>query len=331
MLKTITPQSNITYKQLIDTMQTPVMLLNKDLVFEYLNAGYSRLISRQPEELLGERLFDAFPESEVVIAPIRDAFQKVFTGETIVMDEQPYSIMDPDGVVREHIWRLVNRPVCDENGTVKYLLQEAEDLTSTTEMRNQRNIISNELDHRVKNLLAVINAIISLSGSNSDTIPEFRRSLADRFQAISKSHERLAKSDWKGLDIRDVIRDALHPFCDLESETVTINGPPVKFAVRATRDSSMLFHEFATNAAKYGFLSNPSGRLKIEWRIDPEERIAYFTWKESGLSGITPPKETGFGTLLSSSFPNMNVEKIYEDDGIRITINVSQDILEQQQ
>lgn|GEM_PF-307830 len=331
MLQTITSQSDVTYKQLLDTMQTPIMLLNKELVFEYVNPGYMRLVSKESAELLGRYVFDAFPESEEAIAPMREAFQKTLSGETITMDEQPYSIMDADGVTRKHIWRIVNRPLRDEAGNVKYLLQEAEDITATSDMKRQRNIISNELDHRVKNLLAVINAIVDLSGTNSETVSEFRRSLSDRFQAISKSHERLAKSDWKGLDIKDVIRDTLQPFCDLQDGTVTINGPPLKLAVRSTRDASMLFHEFATNAAKYGFLSNRSGRLNIDWRIDPKERMGYFIWKESGLSGIRPPEETGFGTLLSRSFPNMKVEKTYEDDGIRINITVSQDILELEQ
>lgn len=331
MLKTITPQSDVTYKQLIDTMQAPVMLLNKELVFEYINPAYTHLVSKKPEELLGQYVFDAFPESEEAIAPMRDAFVKVFTGETVIMDEQPYSIRDPDGVTRKHIWRLVNRPLRDEFGKVKYLLQEAEDITATSDMKRQRNIISNELDHRVKNLLAVINAIISLSGSNSNDIPEFRRSLADRLQAISKSHERLAKSDWKGLELKDVLHDALQPFCDIKDGNVTISGPPVKLAMRSTRDASMLFHEFATNAAKYGFLSHPDGRLNVHWTINPETRIAEFKWTESGLSGIQTPVKTGFGSILSESFPNMKVTKNYRPEGLEINILVSEEILAQEQ
>jgi PAS domain S-box-containing protein len=331
MLQTITSQSDVTYKQLLDTMQTPIMLLNKELVFEYVNPGYTRLVSKESAELLGRYVFDAFPESEEAIAPMREAFQKTLSGETIIMDEQPYSIMDADGVTRKHIWRIVNRPLRDEAGNVKYLLQEAEDITATSDMKRQRNIISNELDHRVKNLLAVINAIINLSGSNSKDIPDFRRSLADRLQAISKSHERLAKSDWKGLELKDVLHDALQPFCDTKDGNITISGPPVKLAMRSTRDASMLFHEFATNAVKYGFLSHPDGRLNVQWTINPETHIAEFKWTESGLNGIQTPIKTGFGSILSESFPNMKVTKIYRPEGLEISILVSEEILAQEQ
>ena len=327
MSKPITEQIEMPWQKIVDTLHTPVMVLDTNLIYRYANPAYCQLVSKNTSELIGMEVFEVFPESAEVVAEMRRFFHAALAGETVRLDEQPYKIANANGVMEEHYWRILNRPVRDESGQVKYMLQEAENITREREASRQRDVISNELDHRVKNLLAVINAIINLSGTNSDTVPEFRRGLAERFQAISRAHERLAKSDWKGLEVEEVLRDTLKPFCDLDSDKVTMRGPPVKLAVRATRDASMLFHEFATNAAKYGFLSEKSGRLDIEWTIDPETRTAYFTWTESGLTGIETPTQSGFGSLLTDSFPNLNVTKDYRPEGLQIKLTINEEIL----
>lgn len=321
------PSLTLPWRKFVDSLQSPFMAMGPDLVIRYCNAAFCRLVNRHLDQVQNRYIFDTFPESEETMRHVRGEFERVLEGSTVVLDELKYDIANAEGVMEARYWRLVNSPLMDEHGNVTHILQQAEDITDALEMKRQRDVISNELDHRVKNLLTVLNAIVSLSGSHCETIPEFRRSLSERLQAISKSHERLARSDWKGLEIADILHDALEPFCDLNAGKVKISGPSLKLGVRSTRDASMVFHEFATNAMKYGFLSDPAGRLEINWEIDAKAGVADFYWREYGLTNIEPPTRNGFGTTLLSSFPNIKTNVDYHPEGWHIHMRMPREIL----
>ncbi|HEU00323.1 MAG TPA: PAS domain S-box protein [Aurantimonas coralicida] len=153
-----------------------------------------------------------------------------------------------------------------------------------------------EVDHRVKNMLAVVTAIASQTARNSDTIDTFSQNFLARLHALSGAHSLLTERNWKATSLSDLVEKALSPYLMLDSQ-LDIGGPVVWLQPKAALSVSMVMHELLTNAAKYGALSVPSGRLSIQWatEADGQTRIR---WCEIGVGPVSPPSRRGFGSAM---------------------------------
>jgi two-component sensor histidine kinase len=172
-----------------------------------------------------------------------------------------------------------------------------EELRATAEER--REILVHELAHRVKNTLATVQSIASLSFRNSQG-PEALRQFHDRLQALVRSHDLLTRKNWQHADLSEIAEAAMAPLKEERGHRFTISGPPVSLPPTTAVPMAMILHELCTNALKYGALSNENGRASINWtaKTDPTSTTITLTWSESGGPSIEPPEEEGFGTRL---------------------------------
>lgn len=172
-----------------------------------------------------------------------------------------------------------------------------EEQRATAEER--REILVHELAHRVKNTLATVQSIASLSFRNSQG-PEALRQFHDRLQALVRSHDLLTRKNWQHADLSEVAEAAMAPLREERGHRFAISGPPVSLPPTTAVPMAMIMHELCTNALKYGALSNQTGSVTISWttRADPGGTAISLIWSESGGPAVQPPEEEGFGTRL---------------------------------
>ena len=184
--------------------------------------------------------------------------------------------------------------VADPDGT-KRLIGVSVEVTDRREAEERNKILLHELNYRVKNTLATIQSIASQTGRNAISREEFLQAFELRLLAISKTHNLLTLSEWRGADLYDILADELAPY-RIPDERVHLHGPPVTMPSNAVLMTGLVMHELATNAAKYGALSAPQGRVEIAWRV--ENGHLCLTWDEHGGPPVVPPVHRGFGSRL---------------------------------
>lgn len=172
------------------------------------------------------------------------------------------------------------------------------DITLRKEAEARQELLMREVDHRAKNALAVVQAVLRLT--RADTPEAFGRAIAGRVSALARAQTLLTRSRWAGAELLAVLRGELAPFVDAaDPKRVTFSGPDLTVAPIAVQPLSMTLHELATNAAKYGGLSVPGGSLELSWTIDEEADRLILTWAEVGGAEIAgPPRAEGFGSRM---------------------------------
>ncbi|HEX2817423.1 MAG TPA: HWE histidine kinase domain-containing protein [Phenylobacterium sp.] len=174
-------------------------------------------------------------------------------------------------------------------------------LTDITERKTadaRQRLLVNELNHRVKNSLATVQAIAAQSLRGPDVSPEARERFMARLMALASANDVLVARTWSGATLHSVAAQMARPHGD--DERFTIEGPDVHLAPPTATAMALGLHELATNAAKYGALSSPEGRVSLTWAVDGEAkaRRLRLTWRESGGPAVAAPGPSGFGTRL---------------------------------
>lgn len=159
----------------------------------------------------------------------------------------------------------------------------------------RQRMLNEELNHRVKNILAVIKSLVSLPGQQGRSLEDYVKSLRGRIQALAFAHDQVVRGDGGG-SLADLVHAELTPYGDQNSE-IDIGGPPVWLDARAFSVMALLLHELSTNAAKYGSLSQHTGRLSLQWTYDELDGCRIL-WRESGGPPVAPPQRQGFGSVL---------------------------------
>ncbi len=164
----------------------------------------------------------------------------------------------------------------------------------------ERRMVMRELSHRSKNLLAVIQAMVSNSLRMAPDPQQFRENLTERLAGLARSHDLLIKTDWGSVSLAELISTQLSAFDDPKKGRVHAHGPKVLLSPHTAQHLGMAFHELATNALKYGALSSPQGRVAIEWAVRQmrEGEVLLLRWQESGGPAVSPPLKRGFGSTV---------------------------------
>ena len=284
------------HQTIFNRMPNPAMILNSDLVYVDANDAYCRAVQRHRTEIIGRHVFDVFPNTEEREAQLRESFRKTFAGESVAVDPQVFNIRFADQSLEDRVWKITQFRVHCEDGGADYLVQRAEDVTEREQLRKERDLVTAELNHRVRNALTVVQSIADHTATASSDIDSFLKSFNGRLAAMSRNFAALTDSHWTGLDFETILRTELEPYAGPALNRVTVDGEPIKLTVRASKATSMYMHEMVTNASKYGFLTSDAGRLSLRWWI--EGGTFHAEWSESGLEGISPPDQTGFGFQL---------------------------------
>ena len=244
--------------------EVPAGIVQTDTEGYYVlvNDWFCRFVGRTREDIIGRRFSDLIhpddvPESERMRSRARE------TGE-------PYTVrrryLRPDGFTasaQAHVTLLSDR------GQPRSVLAVITDLTERIESEERQNLLLNELNHRVKNTLAAVQSIAVMSMRHAGSMKSFTESFLSRVQALSTTHDLLTAGQWQSASLADVIRVELRPYDTGEREGRTrVVGPDIALTPQQVINFGLVFHELATNAAKHGSLSSPSGHVHVGWIIE---------------------------------------------------------------
>ncbi|HLL39589.1 MAG TPA: HWE histidine kinase domain-containing protein [Rubrobacteraceae bacterium] len=174
------------------------------------------------------------------------------------------------------------------------------EIAERREAEKHRELLINELNHRVKNTLATVQSIAAQSLRTSAVEAEVRSRIDARLIALSDAHNLLTEHNWEGATLNRVVEMALRPHRSDRYERFEVHGPEIHLSPKTALAIAMGLHELATNAIKYGALSNEAGQVRLRWEVDPpqgEQRL-HMVWSETGGPPVTLPSRKGFGTRL---------------------------------
>ena len=185
-----------------------------------------------------------------------------------------------------------------------------------------RILVLNEMNHRIKNILAAVQAVANQTFKGTAS-PERMRAFASRLQAMAATHDLLIEGNLKSAELRKAVGAVLAPFDNDRAHRFALEGPPLQTDARAALALSMALHELCTNAAKYGALSVPGGRVTIRWRLDGDR--FHMSWTEAGGPPVAEPQHTGFGSQLIraalASEVRGTVSLCFPPEGVRFTLD----------
>jgi len=222
------------------------------------------------------------------------------------------------GILATH-FATPHRPNENELHLMDLLARQTADYLERKRAHEIQTTLTREVQHRSNNLLTIVQAIAQRSLSDDRSPAEARQTFEARLQALTRVNRQLTQSDWSGLSLRDIVRRELEPFIGrtlIEGTEVTLNG-------QHAQNFSLVLHELATNAAKYGALSNGTGNIGVFWTVAQKDRTTFLKlrWQEKGGPPVVPPTRRGFGTLLvNSAFPGARFD--YAAEGLSCEFQV---------
>lgn len=178
------------------------------------------------------------------------------------------------------------------------LRREREDRQALRQALADREVLINELNHRVKNTLTVIQSIAAQTLRGSEVPASVRDALNGRLIALASAHDLLTLSNWATSNIRTILERALAYFSASDTMRISLDGPDLAVTPAQSVSLALAIHELAANAARHGALSSPSGRVGVDWERDRDENRFVMRWRESGGPPVRPPAQEGFGSRL---------------------------------
>jgi two-component sensor histidine kinase len=211
--------------------------------------------------------------------------------------------------------RMLTQQAIEDEASLKWFEEQA----------SIRNSLTRELNHRVKNTLANVLSIIALTRRRASNLKEFADGLDGRIRALSATHDLLTKSDWGTTPVRAVIEAELLPYAQDTEHQVDLQGPDIELAPNAALSLGLAMHELATNAAKYGALSKPGGKVAVHWKLT-SPGLVRIEWRESGGPPVKQERGRGFGTdlierIVAHELKNP-VELDFAPEGVRCVLTV---------
>ncbi|WP_160195492.1 HWE histidine kinase domain-containing protein [Microvirga sp. BSC39] len=209
-----------------------------------------------------------------------------------------YRTIWPDG--SEHWIRVSGRTRMGENGQLS-MVGVSQEITERKLAEERQRLLLHELNHRVKNTLATVQSVASLTRrSAQNTDPAAWNAFMDRLHGLAKTHDLLTTTHWQGALLEDVLKNELDPYQDAIRQRIRLRGPRINLQPSAVLALGLAIHEMATNAVKYGSLSVPDGKVHVMWAVTsgtvPPSLLV--EWTESGGPTVKEPERQGFGTKL---------------------------------
>ena len=205
----------------------------------------------------------------------------------------------------------------------------ARDITEHKHWEEHTTLLMREITHRSKNLLAVIQAMARQTKIGSKTVADFEARFSGRLQALAASHDLLVQRDWHGVSIADLVKSQLGHYLDAHASQIEISGAQMIVTPEAAQNIGLAVHELSTNAAKYGALSVPNGRVRVRWHCvgdSPETARFKMLWIEEGGPQVTAPEHRGFGQVVMEQLAAraLHGEAVldFKADGVRWLLDI---------
>jgi two-component sensor histidine kinase len=273
-------------------------------VSEVMRGGSRRQVTRLVEKF-GSVPQGSWPDppEEALLLPLATSAETAPRG-VLILAVNPYRRRGDDSF--ENFAALVARQIASAIVNIEAFEAERERANSADSLaleiehrrriERHQNLLLDELNHRVKNTLATVQAMAVQTMKGVDL--NARDSFLARLFALSSQHDLLTLDNWEGASLEGVVRRALRPWRDDEHARFQVEGPPVHLNPKRALALGMAFHELATNAAKYGALSNATGTVNVRWVTLPNGNTLQFTWEERGGPTVIRPLHRGFGLRL---------------------------------
>jgi len=220
---------------------------------------------------------------------------------------------------------IESRIILETVGGQQLALESTRDVSERKAWETQQRLLLRELTHRVKNTLTVVQSIAHQTRRFSKSYEEFTDRLDGRLAALAAAHSLLVDSDWRGADLATLARRQFEPHVSGNPDRVKITGEPVFLPADLATPFGLVFHELATNAAKYGSFSRRAGTVDMDWSVQTlnGQPLLKVTWRERGGPKTTEPKTRGFGSeLIERAIPNATVRREFTSGGVNCTIEV---------
>lgn len=274
-----------------------------DHVFTIANNAYRQLTAGRP--IIGKTVAEGLPE--VVEQGFVDLLDEVYrTGIPYIGRGSRVSLeSERTGRFEDRYLDFIYQPILDERGSVVQIFVQGQDVTEQFEAVERQQLLIDELNHRVKNTLAIVQSLATQSFRDPKSFADARLVFEGRLQALAVAHDLLTERSWQPAELSVTVRGTVAAAVGSAIDRVRIDGPSVLLVPHASVSMALAMHELATNAVKYGALSSVSGEIAINWRILDEEngRRLVIDWLESGGPMVSPPVRRGFGTrLIERSF-----------------------------
>ena len=277
------------YETALRGSQVTVYTQDRDLRYTSIS---NPMLGREIEDIIGKSDEEFLPPNgrAAIIALKREALA---SGEA---KRAEVSIEDGPAL-RWHDLHI--EPLRSETGDIVGLTCASIDVTERKENEAHLRLLMRELTHRSKNLLAVIQAMARQTARHAGSIDGFLNQFGDRLQALAASHDLLIRESWHGASLNELIRSQLATYIDRGGGQVTIEGPEVALKPEAAQNLGLALHEMVVNAAKFGSLSVPEGRLSVTWAPnDAGSKAIALEWREQSGPKVKPRRKRGFGSLV---------------------------------
>ena len=260
---------------------------NRDGIITSWNRGAERIFGYLAEEVSGKPITILIPperhhEEDVILERIRRG-DRVDHFETI-RRRKDGNLIDMS---------LTISPVRDANGKVVGASKIARDISERKRSEAQISVLAREAEHRAKNLLANVKAVVHLS--QAGTPDGLKEAIEGRIKALAIVHSLFVQSRWRGAELGNLVKQELSPYSHEGEERTRIDGPTVMLKPDVAQAIAMALHELATNAAKYGALSRAKGEVHVKWSFAADDRVM-LRWTEAAGPPVNPPTHKGFGT-----------------------------------
>jgi PAS domain S-box-containing protein len=284
-------ESEARFRATFENAAVGIAHIAADLRWLRANEALSRILGYSRDELPGKSLLDiTYPDD----LPASLAFLEGMRSGEVDNYELHKRYIRKDRAI---VWvGLSVSCVRGSDGSIDYFVCIIEDISARKHAEERQNLLIAELDHRVKNVLARVTAVVRHTSCRG-TKEEFVKSLEGRIRSIADAHSLLSKSRWGAVSLADLTRRQLAPYTT--GTNTSIDGPDIMLAAREIQALAVVFHELVTNAAKYGALSDPNGSVSVRWALsEADSATLVITWCERGGPSAAGPAHCSYGTSL---------------------------------
>jgi PAS domain S-box-containing protein len=271
-----------------------VFLMDERQHCVFMNRAAEKLTGYDFHETVGRPLHDVIHHSYPDVSPYplsECAIDRAFPEQAGTQGEEVF--VHKDGSF--YPVAFTASPIHDDTATVIGTVIEARDISEDKRHEETRKLLMHEVDHRARNVLSIVQSLTRLT--RAEDLATYKEVLAGRIGALARAQTSLASRRWEEGRLEDVVRDELETLCPRDS--VDMQGPEIRLSPEQVQPISMLLHELATNANKYGACSRGGGRISVSWTLD--ERRVTILWRESGGPPVVAPTREGFGSSLKAS------------------------------
>jgi len=292
---------------------------SRDYRYLRINEELAKINGRPIADHIGRCAREIIP---VDAEPLEQAIDQVFSTGVALRDLEFTAAPRLEFDAPRH-WLTGFYPVRNERGEVEAVGVWVLEISERKKAEERETLLAREVDHRAKNLLAVVQSVVQLTQARDAA--ELKTGITGRIQALARAHSLLADARWDGAQLGALVREELAPYLGVADAQIELDGPELLLRPAAAQSLAIVLHELATNAVKYGALSSPTGRLNVRWSRDGDDIV--LGWIEHGGPLTSVPRSSGFGSrIIRASVERQlhgSLEQDWRPEGLQCTIRIN--------